>query len=136
MAVMQHDTTRSQAHVRRWVPSSLLGVLLVGTMAVVLWSNLHPSSPTAYVKGTAEECTARGTLLRPLTVTLHRAAGGVAGVEILGPSTTTGTFTFRVAPGTYYLTVSDPNDVISRAAQHIQLFEGEVFTTGIATLCQ
>ena len=78
----------------------------------------------------------RGILLRRLTVTLHREGGGVAGVEVLGPSTTAGIFTFRVAPGSYYLTVSDPNDVIPRAAQHIQLSAGEVFTTGIATLCQ
>lgn len=77
-----------------------------------------------------------GNLLVPLTVTLHREGGEVAGVEVLGPSTTRGTFAFQVPPGTYYLAVSDPNDFISRTAQHIKLSAGDVFTTGIATICQ
>jgi hypothetical protein len=134
--MMEHDAARAPTPVRRWVPWSLLVALLVATLGVVLLSELHPSSTTAYVKGTAEECTPMGNLLRPLSVTLHREGGGIAGVEVVGPSTTTGTFSFRVAPGTYYLTVSDQNEFIPRAAQHIQLSAGEVFTTGIATVCQ
>lgn len=75
-------------------------------------------------------------LVRPLTATLHRNGGAATGSAFFAPSSTPGNFVFRAPPGTFYLTASDPTDMIPTATRDIELSAREVFKTSITTRCQ